>query len=692
MASTYVNDLRLNELATGDASGTWGTITNTNLELVAEAFSFGTEGITTNADTHTSTIADGATDPVRSMYVKYTGTLDSACTITIAPNTVSKLWFIENGTSGSQNIIISQGTGANVTIPAGDTKVLYSDGAGSGAAVVDAFASLSTVDLKVQDDLTVTDDASIGGDATVTGTLGVSGLLTANANITLAGTTPTLTIGDAGAEDTKIVFDGNAQDFYIALDDSADDLLVGLGSTVGTTPIISITEAGAVTLKNVGTGDDNPMSLTLQTSETDIAADDVLGKISFQAPDEGTGTDAILVAAAIQAISEGDFSASSNATSLAFMTGASEAAATKMTLTSAGKLGIGTVSPSVPLDIVTNLSSDTTTSPDTVLTIATKYASTGSNGGAGAGPRLEFKIPDDETNPITGAAIAGIKEVADDSDASAGMAFYISQNDTTLDEAMRIDHDGNVGIGVTSPTGKIHVAGSPPATNGGLVFVRNSDAASDNTSFGGIHFSSSPGTDFSIGKANVNGATTLSFRNGNTGASYMDINSSGQVFIGSTASVDAGFLVVKADASTYNHIVTQPTATASYNALAMVSGGGTRIGAISVGTSLNSITYGGTSDYRLKENIVPMEKGLERVKKLKPVKFDWKEDGSSSEGFIAHEIQEAGWEVGVEGQKDGEEMQMVEYGKLTPLLVKAIQEQQTQIEALQSEINTLKGE
>ena len=63
MASTYVNDLRLNEMATGDASGTWGTITNTNLELIAEAFSFGTEAITTNADTHTTTVADGATDP-----------------------------------------------------------------------------------------------------------------------------------------------------------------------------------------------------------------------------------------------------------------------------------------------------------------------------------------------------------------------------------------------------------------------------------------------------------------------------------------------------------------------------------------------------------------------------------------------------------------------------------------------------
>ena len=83
MASTYVNDLRLNEMATGDASGTWGTTTNTNLELIAEAFSYGTEAITTNADTHTTTIADGATDPGRSMFLKYTGALDSACTVTI---------------------------------------------------------------------------------------------------------------------------------------------------------------------------------------------------------------------------------------------------------------------------------------------------------------------------------------------------------------------------------------------------------------------------------------------------------------------------------------------------------------------------------------------------------------------------------------------------------------------------------
>ena len=69
-----------------------------------------------------------------------------------------------------------------------------------------------------------------------------SNLLSLTTDLTMTGTTPTLTIGDAGAEDTAIVFDGNAQDFYIALDDSADDLIIGKGSTVGTTPVISIDE------------------------------------------------------------------------------------------------------------------------------------------------------------------------------------------------------------------------------------------------------------------------------------------------------------------------------------------------------------------------------------------------------------------------------------------------------------------
>ena len=178
--ATYVNDLRLKEIATGDESGTWGASTNTNLELIAEAFSFGTEAITTNADTHTTTIADGSTDPGRSLFLKYTGTLDSACTITIGPNTVSKLWLIENATSGSQNIIIKQGSGSTVTVPNGQTKAIYSDGAGSGGAMVDAFQDLSIPDLFIDDDLTFTSDSAVitfgaDGDTTLTHTDG-SGL------------------------------------------------------------------------------------------------------------------------------------------------------------------------------------------------------------------------------------------------------------------------------------------------------------------------------------------------------------------------------------------------------------------------------------------------------------------------------------------------------------------------------------
>ena len=139
MAATYVNNLRVAEPADGDAD--WGTTTNTSLELIGEALGVGTEGITTNADTHTSTVADGATDPARALHLQYTGTLDSACTITIAPNTLKRVQIIENATSGSQSIIIKQGSGATITISNGTKRIVYLDGAGSGAAVVDITAA-----------------------------------------------------------------------------------------------------------------------------------------------------------------------------------------------------------------------------------------------------------------------------------------------------------------------------------------------------------------------------------------------------------------------------------------------------------------------------------------------------------------------------------------------------------------------
>ena len=101
--------------------------------------------------------------------------------------------------------------------------------------------------------------------------------------------------------------------------------------------LISNPDKGVI-VKHTATADDKPVTLTLQTGETDMAANDVIGAVDFQAPDEGTGTDAILVAAGIEAVAEGDFSSSSNATSLVFKTGASEAAAGKIKVTSAGHL------------------------------------------------------------------------------------------------------------------------------------------------------------------------------------------------------------------------------------------------------------------------------------------------------------------------------------------------------------------
>ena len=136
--ATYVNNLRLKEIATGDESGTWGTSTNTNLELIGEALGFKTEASFSSDADVTTTVADGATDPARGLYFKVTSgaSLTATRTLTIAPNTVSRVMFIENATSGSQSINISQGSGANVTIANGKTALLYLDGAGSGAAAV----------------------------------------------------------------------------------------------------------------------------------------------------------------------------------------------------------------------------------------------------------------------------------------------------------------------------------------------------------------------------------------------------------------------------------------------------------------------------------------------------------------------------------------------------------------------------
>nr|ANO58136.1 hypothetical protein [uncultured Bacteroidetes bacterium] len=234
-------------------------------------------------------------------------------------------------------------------------------------------------------DSTIT-SAKLSGNLVTPGTLDVNGqelILDADADTTItADTDDQIDIKIAGADDFQftantftvlsgstltiasgatIANSGTATGFSSADPSSADgdslgtasaewsDLYLADGGIIyfGNDQDVTVTHDpdDGLFLKSIATADNNPFLLTLQTGETDIAADDVIGKIAFQAPDEGTGTDAILVSAAIQAVAEGDHSSSSNATSLEFMTGASEAATAKMYVKSDGDVGIGTSSP-----------------------------------------------------------------------------------------------------------------------------------------------------------------------------------------------------------------------------------------------------------------------------------------------------------------------------------------------------------
>ena len=164
MASTYVNNLRLNEMATGDASGTWGTTTNTNLELIGEAFGYGTRAIA-DASTDTITMGDGVSDADRSMYLKLTGG-GQACTVSLLPNTASKVWIMENATS--YTLTFTCGTGANVAILAGEIKMIATDGAGSGGAVLDVLTDVNLAGTtKV---VALTASGAITGSSTIQGT------------------------------------------------------------------------------------------------------------------------------------------------------------------------------------------------------------------------------------------------------------------------------------------------------------------------------------------------------------------------------------------------------------------------------------------------------------------------------------------------------------------------------------------
>ena len=203
--ATYVNNLRLKEITTGDEDGTWGTSTNTNLELITDGFSYGTKQLAADAN-ETFTMPDGTADDSRSFYLKITSAVSLTATreVTLGPNTVSKVWMIENATTGSQIITIKQGSGATVDVANGSKVMVVTDGAGAGAAVFNANPT--------EVGGTVT---SVSGTGTVNG-LTLTGTVTSSGSLTLGGTlanvdltsqvTGTLPIANGGTGTTSTTF------------------------------------------------------------------------------------------------------------------------------------------------------------------------------------------------------------------------------------------------------------------------------------------------------------------------------------------------------------------------------------------------------------------------------------------------------------------------------------------------------
>jgi hypothetical protein len=230
--ATYVNDLRLKEIATGDEAGTWGTSTNTNLELIGEALGYGTQDCFASDADATTTVADGATDPARAMYFKVTSsaTLTATRTLTIAPNTISRVMLIENATTGSQSITISQGSGSTVTIASGAVKMVYLDGAGAGGAVVEALADLELPTVTVADLTATTADINAG---TIDGTV-------------IGGSTAAAGTFTTGQFNTSLNVDGTTNLDVVDIDgavDMASTLTVG-GTTNDGTSLVQIAQSG----------------------------------------------------------------------------------------------------------------------------------------------------------------------------------------------------------------------------------------------------------------------------------------------------------------------------------------------------------------------------------------------------------------------------------------------------------------
>lgn len=292
MASTFTTSFGIEKIGSGEQSGTWGTTTNHNLDLLDRIASYTTVAL--SGTTHTLTIREaspgsGTENLQDGMYrvIKFTGALGANNTVTIAPNTAKTYFIIENattdsGSSGPYSVVLTQGSGANVTVQNGKNVIVYCDGAGSGAAVVDALADLQVGTVEVTGAAAIDGAATLGSTLTVTGASQFNSTLTVGVDDTgydvkFFGDTAsrywlwdtsadgvvqrgTLTVGvDDAGHDVK--FFGDTASAYMLWDASTDDLILGGASKMG----IGTTSPGA---KLEIAGDNQPLIVNSTNSNT----------------------------------------------------------------------------------------------------------------------------------------------------------------------------------------------------------------------------------------------------------------------------------------------------------------------------------------------------------------------------------------------------------------------------------------
>ena len=138
MASTYTVNTGIELIANGEKSGTWGTTTNANLEII-DRLTNGVGAITLSGTTHTLTTTDGTLSEGQFKVLVFGGSPSGTNTVTISPNDQEKQYFILN--SSGQSVVLTQGSGGNVTIANGKSAIVFADGGGAGAAVTDLTAT-----------------------------------------------------------------------------------------------------------------------------------------------------------------------------------------------------------------------------------------------------------------------------------------------------------------------------------------------------------------------------------------------------------------------------------------------------------------------------------------------------------------------------------------------------------------------